>query len=557
MPLKRCKANSKDGWKWGDSGKCYTGKDAKSKALAQGRAIEMARNKKRMKKKMKKKDDEKKDSMKMSNNRVFQQVVCNLAGAVRFERLEGREYLVAPMVMLTEGVHAGSLGPIYYPPEQIQKSVHAWNHKPIVVYHPDSGTACDPIVLENRKVGIILNTIWDDESKKLRAEAWIDIEKAKEVDDRILDFLEEGKVMEVSTGLFHFGSPEEGVWNGEQYVAVVKDIVADHLALLPDKVGACSVQDGAGLLQLNEEGNAIWSFDKKYNSVLMKVVQKYLNAMEVTTNEDTGEMSLDDLRESLFQQVQSKFGRDAYLVEVFKDFVIFEDFNVGKMYRVGYSSDDSSVSLNLEAAEEVIQKTTYVPVKNEETKMTKEELISFLIANEDSIWEESDAEALSKLSDEKLEKMAEQLKEEEGEEEESTTPEATSTPAPQANPEKELAVAQNQKVDAQSYIQNAPPEIREMLESGLAAHQAEKKRLISTIVANENNRFTEEQLQKKPLGELQAIAELARSSQSNKVENTTPDYVPPFYAGVAGGADQAPVRNEEDVYIAPTFHDVK
>jgi hypothetical protein len=33
MPLKRCGDN---GWKYGDSGKCYTGKDAKKKAIRQG-----------------------------------------------------------------------------------------------------------------------------------------------------------------------------------------------------------------------------------------------------------------------------------------------------------------------------------------------------------------------------------------------------------------------------------------------------------------------------------------------------------------------------------------
>ncbi len=40
MPLKRCTENGKSGWKWGNSGKCYTGKDAKKKAIKQGIAIE-------------------------------------------------------------------------------------------------------------------------------------------------------------------------------------------------------------------------------------------------------------------------------------------------------------------------------------------------------------------------------------------------------------------------------------------------------------------------------------------------------------------------------------
>lgn len=39
MPVKRCTKGGKTGWKYGDDGKCYTGKDAKSKATKQGQAI--------------------------------------------------------------------------------------------------------------------------------------------------------------------------------------------------------------------------------------------------------------------------------------------------------------------------------------------------------------------------------------------------------------------------------------------------------------------------------------------------------------------------------------
>lgn len=39
MPLMRCTSKGKSGWKWGKSGKCYTGPGAKKKALRQMRAI--------------------------------------------------------------------------------------------------------------------------------------------------------------------------------------------------------------------------------------------------------------------------------------------------------------------------------------------------------------------------------------------------------------------------------------------------------------------------------------------------------------------------------------
>jgi len=38
MPVKGCVKNGKSGHKWGNSGKCYTGKGSRQKAVKQGRA---------------------------------------------------------------------------------------------------------------------------------------------------------------------------------------------------------------------------------------------------------------------------------------------------------------------------------------------------------------------------------------------------------------------------------------------------------------------------------------------------------------------------------------
>lgn len=40
MPLQRCTKNGQSGWRWGESGTCYIGRNAKAKASKQGRAIE-------------------------------------------------------------------------------------------------------------------------------------------------------------------------------------------------------------------------------------------------------------------------------------------------------------------------------------------------------------------------------------------------------------------------------------------------------------------------------------------------------------------------------------
>jgi hypothetical protein len=41
----RCQAKGAGGWKWGESGKCFVGENAKEQALEQGRAIEASKAK--------------------------------------------------------------------------------------------------------------------------------------------------------------------------------------------------------------------------------------------------------------------------------------------------------------------------------------------------------------------------------------------------------------------------------------------------------------------------------------------------------------------------------
>ncbi len=195
----------------------------------------------------------------------FRAVTTNISKVqVRHETMEGTDYLVVPMVMLTEGVHSGSNGPLYYPPEELGKTPVVWNHKPIVVYHPtmegQAISACDPDVINTQKVGVIMGAEYT--AGKLKAEAWLNPKRLKEVDSRILTAIEAGQPMEISTGLFTDNDAEEGEWNGEKYVAIARNFRPDHLAILPDQKGACSLADGAGLLrnqQIGPSGQALYA----------------------------------------------------------------------------------------------------------------------------------------------------------------------------------------------------------------------------------------------------------------------------------------------------------
>lgn len=46
MPIMKCNKDGKSGYKYGESGHCYTGPDAKKKAAKQGQAIEISKHSK-------------------------------------------------------------------------------------------------------------------------------------------------------------------------------------------------------------------------------------------------------------------------------------------------------------------------------------------------------------------------------------------------------------------------------------------------------------------------------------------------------------------------------
>lgn len=178
--------------------------------------------------------------------------VANLsASKARRVTENGKNYIVVPVSMIVPGVLNGSKGALYYPPEQVANNYEQWNGQPLVVYHPVVGgknvSAKHPGVLEKSGVGVVRNSRIT-KTGRLVGECWFDEEATKRVDSRIHSKLIQGQPIEISTGLFTTNNPAPfgSNHNGRMYDYVAVDYVADHLAILPDQVGACSIKDGCG-----------------------------------------------------------------------------------------------------------------------------------------------------------------------------------------------------------------------------------------------------------------------------------------------------------------------
>lgn len=317
----------------------------------------------------------------------MEKLVANLSGPVRSGTLYGHSYLIAPATLLVPGVLNGSQGPLYYPPDEVGRNVTAWDGMPILVNHPQTPvSARTPEVLNAQGIGTILNARF---SGSLKADLWFDAERTKAVDPSVYDALLNGQKIELSTGLSVENEATEGVHNTPEgpvaYRAIARNYRPDHLAILPNSVGACSLRDGCGV--------------------------------------NNAEMSQDEVRTALDEAVRKRFGGTTemtavWVSDVYPDYLIYRTDD--GLYRIGYSFQDGKAVLAEGEPKKVRQRTIYEEVSNVDghvgssytsnvkglASMDRKKVIDELIANS-CCWAEEDRKELEAMTDNQLQRVKE------------------------------------------------------------------------------------------------------------------------------------------------------
>lgn len=463
----------------------------------------------------------------------FVHIVMNLSGkGLRTETFNDKEYLVVPTVMLTEGVHAGSEGGLFYHRSDLGMFPERWNMKPIVANHPMKNgraiTACTKEVIDKSGIGIVMNTRFDANSLKLRTESWIDPVKADAVDPRILQRLRSGETIEVSTGLFVDNVDEAGEYGGITYNKRAKNFVPDHLAVLLDEEGACSVAKGAGLYQLNTSA-------RQAGLDLPRIIER---AMEETQTIVSNLLSHSTTMEILYQKLSdrfppiqasgSEFSEGVWIRDIYDSFVIY-DYN-GSMWKLGYSKDGDAVILEMDSPVQVIRVTeyrtqdgTFVGNTEKDGSMNKEQVVQGLIDNAATAWTEADRALLMAMEDAVLAKLSPVVN--------STTTSSAPVQQPVVNNTQAAPIT---PVTVDSYLQNAPPEVARVINHGVSMYQRQHAELVAKLTANTNCPFTAEQLACKDVVELEGLVRLAGTAQPASLS-------PVFnYAGAGGMPVHAP-----------------
>jgi len=511
--------------------------------------------------------------------------------SIRKEDFQGVEHLVIPVIALVEGVlmAANADVPAFVSAEEFLVPLEAWNGKPVLVNHPkwngDYVSANSPEVFENEVIGFTFNaSVVDD--KKLKVEAWINLEKVKELDGITEDTINQilaGEEIEISTGYFADEIEREGFYNGEKFEVIQEHIVPDHLALLESGVvGACSWEDGCGAARMNQGDKKMSDLELCPNCNCLDGKEKlgfYKSALKSFSKllSFKDELSDMDKRQALMAAIAAKGEEFFYVVAVFDTTVVYERDWTTLVRRTYSIEKDGSVSLG---EDEVFVRpvTSFVPIQvNEEEKdkrsekegieitttdtvivegvtiinpnqdktamdISKADLIKGILAHEGASFAESDQEWLESMTEEQLviinDSLVHNTKHDDDDEEEE---EKKRKENEEKEKEKKIAAKQNEGVvSVEQYINQAPVEIREVLNSGIRMQQEKKDALIKSLMNNSLNQFSQEDLSRMSLDNLEKINSLADK---------------PDYSGQAGSQSLANQDDPNAIPPAPLVYD--
>lgn len=439
---------------------------------------------------------------------------ANVRNGVRRERFDGRDHLVVPVVALREGVLNG----FYVPRDEIRRSAAAWNGVPLPVHHPMQNgrpvTANSPQQLEQRNLGRLFNV--RAEGDKLKGEMYVDIPRAEQLGhSNIVQTLEQGGQLEVSTAYFSEDDFVQGNHSGRQYQAISRNLRPDHLALLPNETGACSWEDGCGAPRTHQangeedmtqeetatlNGNEAGA-ESAQDENKVGFVQKVLHALGLKGNQDGPgyEQIVDTIRMTV-DSWDSEFAIH-FLVEVFDDSFVYRkrdrQTNQSRLLRRGYTVDENgSITISDEEPQEVSQEISYVTIANnvEAHSMSKEQMVDKLIANEATQFAKEDRDTLMAMDECTLKRLEPVPQEPKGNAAESGSGEGAATSQGQAQPEGETITIN--KADLQKTVD-------EMVQNRL--DEGEKDRVIQRLKQHEKCEWEEADLKAMSLDGLKRL----------------------------------------------------
>jgi len=283
------------------------------------------------------------------------------------KKFNGADHYVFPAVIAKTGV----MNNVFYSADVLNNTHDLWNGVKVTLRHPQfngNNTSINSADISGKfSIGEIYNVKFEDD--KLKGDIYIN---EASIEDKqasyLLDWLNEGKNIDVSTGLDKVSlTNQEGEHDGKKYNAILNSFKADHVAILPDEKGACSAADGCGTL---------FNSDISYSDII---------SMLYTAMGDV----------------------DAHIEDIFDGYFIINDQDV--LYKQDYAMLDDKISLGNKQM--VVKRTDYIAANKEDGcechinngeggfLPMKDKLIQFLSNAELTSISEEDKKAFNSMSD--------------------------------------------------------------------------------------------------------------------------------------------------------------
>jgi len=431
-------------------------------------------------------------------------------------------FMIVPVVMLVEGVHNGSGGPIMYSEKEIAKNADAWNGVPVTFQHPlDSEGNNVSAVSSDAAKSFIIGEIFDAAftDNKLKAKAKISVEALKAFSDGAVLALENFEHFEVSTGLFMEEQEAEGEWAGKKYRSLARNLRPDHLAFLWDVKGACSWKDGCGVRNTSVKTNLL--SDDDLNTRLRALIQPlapfngsvYLYLTYATRKYFIYEVSTPD-RGYVFYKQKYTLGKNGIPTLSGEPVEVVEQRNFIQVKANKQTSQEDGE----EGAEKMVD------------SIERKAKVDVFLANEvspfsedDRGWLESiDCDSFARLKagfdllSEKIQTNAATVITEEPPSVAPTVPIAPVVPVAVEPPTEEPQIK-----TLHEWLGEVPPDVSKMLKEGLVLRDTKKADLVGKVMANKANPFTNEELSDKDIPELEKLARLASPHYQGQAGHST------------------------------------
>lgn len=469
---------------------------------------------------------------------IHVQIASNTVTAYnpRTERMGGRGYIVAPVVILVEGIHHGSAGRIFYPLNELSTFPGSWDGRPVTLGHPEIDgepvSASSPEVLELFCLGTLFNTRYDEELRGLRSEVWVDVDRARRIAPELLEAIRNGEAIEVSTGLWFESEGGPGVWQNEEFELTAASFRPDHLALLPGQVGACSISDGCGLRANKKEGgdmakSSAWDRFVEFvkNEKPSKEEQVAIHMKDFAANQPGMLSSIRALQSQL-----DALDRDVpngrlvfWLEEVFTDgtFIARQSGPEGtKFFKSTFTvMEDDSVEISESDFTEVRKKEEFIEVSNTTIEVpnkedenvsdeTKKLAVDNLIACGKTTFTENHRAGLMAMNECDLAVLK-------------APDEVAPAPAAPAEVVNAQPVAPTQPQTLEQSVTALPQEHQAAVNEAIKANEKLKEDAIVVILAAPGNKFTKEGLAAKNLADVLGIEAIAKGEVKDDIVDDT------------------------------------